>query len=75
MAENNNSLEMDNTDTESILLERHVSSTPKIGENKISLEDLFTLIRTDHKALSFLNTCKPVSYTHLDVYKRQGLYN
>ena len=44
MAESNNSLEMDNTETESILLERHASSTPKIVENKISLEDLFTLI-------------------------------
>ena len=44
MAENNNSMEMDNTETESILLERHVSSTPKAVENKISLEDLFTLI-------------------------------
>ena len=44
-----------------------------------------TVIRTDHKALSFLNSCRlthsrltrwvltlqAVSYTHLDVYKRQ----
>ena len=44
MAENNNSIEMDNTDTESILLGKHVSSTPRVAENKISLEDLFTLI-------------------------------
>ena len=44
MAENNNSMEMENTETESILLERHISSTPKIVENKISLENIFTLI-------------------------------
>ena len=44
MAENNNSMEIENTETESILLERHISSTPKIVENKISLENLFTLI-------------------------------
>ena len=44
MAENNNSMEMENTETESILLERHISSTPKVVENKISLENIFTLI-------------------------------
>ena len=35
MAENNNSLEMDNTDTGFILLEKHVSSTPRVAENKM----------------------------------------
>ena len=44
MAENNNSLEMENTATESILLGINANSTPKTIENKISLEDLFTLI-------------------------------
>ena len=69
MAENNNSMEMDNTETESMLLERHASSTPKIVENKISLENLFTLnYLLLHQRIP--NTL-PVSYTHLDVYKRQ----
>ena len=43
MAENNNSLEMKNTATESILLGINANSTPRTIENKIS-EDLFTLI-------------------------------
>ena len=45
MAESNDSIEINNTATESILLDGiNANSTPKIIENKISLEDLFTLI-------------------------------
>ena len=52
MAENNNSVEMNSTDTESILLDRiSANSTPRAVENKISLEDLFTLIKTQNRVL------------------------
>ena len=52
MAENNNSVEMNSTGTESILLDKiSANSTPRAVENKISLEDLFTLIKTQNRVL------------------------
>ena len=118
MEERNNSMEINNTDTESILLDKiSANSTPRAIENKISLEDLFILIKTQNSVLkeidekfdSLENELKKqnnlqnvkldqleeklekskneiqrqncnidkvdkletVSYTHLDVYKRQ----
>ena len=52
MAERNNSMEVNNTDTESILLDKiSANSTPRAVENKISLEDLFILIKTQNSVL------------------------
>ena len=53
MAEQNNSmLCVNNTDTESILLDKiSANSTPRAVENKISLEDLFALIKTQNSVL------------------------
>ena len=36
-------------------------------------EEALEVWNSDHKVLSFYTTHDPVSYTHLDVYKRQGL--
>ena len=52
MAENNDSIEINNTATESILLDGiSANSTPRAIENKISLEDLFILIKTQNSVL------------------------
>ena len=45
MAENNESIEMNNTETESMILnEISANSTPMAISNKVSLEELFQLI-------------------------------
>ena len=52
MAENNESVETNNTDTESIILnEISANSTPRAIDNKVSLEDLFQLIKTQNNQL------------------------
>ena len=38
------------------------------------LERIRALIEADEATLACFLTAKPVSYTHLDVYKRQGVY-
>ena len=55
MAENNESVEMNNTDTESIILnEINANSTPRAIDNKVSLEDLFILITTQNNQFQLL---------------------
>ena len=58
MAENNDSIEINNTATESILLNGiSANSTPRAIENKISLEDLFILIKTQNSCLLYTSRC------------------
>ena len=69
---------MNNMATESIIMsEAEANSTPVVN-NKVSLEELFQLMKIQNNELREQNIkfdvkFDAVSYTHLDVYKRQVL--
>ena len=52
---------------ESVMEKAGIVSSPGIRGNAATIEDKLDVFR------DFLDTLDPVSYTHLDVYKRQGI--